>query len=408
MISVRILRDLGPGALVAAAFIGPGTVTVCTLAGANFGYALLWALLFATTATIVFQEMAGRLGTIAQQGLGEALRRSLVTSIWKWPVFILIVIALYAGNAAYEAGNLSGAALGIEAITGSPSRRAFNITVLCISSVAGAVLWRGSYRQVEKLLIGLVLFMGVSFVGTFAVSQPDLLEMARGLFTPRIPDGSLLMIVALIGTTVVPYNLFLHASAAKQRWQGSGDLAAARADSIISIGLGGLVAILIVSTASAGLFAHGLAADSVADMAVQLQPLFGPLSRYLLGAGMLAAGLSSALTAPMATAYAVTEIFPSNSAAKSVHFRLIALSVLGVGTLFAISGIKPLTIILSAQFANGLLLPVIVAFLLYTMNQRAILGKHVNGTIANVLGASVFLVSLGLGVRLILSSIAVL
>lgn len=406
MISLRLLRDLGPGALVAAAFIGPGTVTVCTLAGANFGYALLWALLFATLATIVFQEMAGRLGTIAQLGLGEALRASLATSVWKWPIFTLILIALYAGNAAYEAGNLSGAALGVEAITGAPSALAFNLTVLCIAGVAATVLWRGSYRQVEKLLIGLVLFMGVSFIGAFAVSKPDLLALARGLLSPRIPDGSLMMIVALIGTTVVPYNLFLHASAAKLRWQGSGDLAAARADSIISIGLGGLVAILIVSTASAGLFAHGLAADSVADMAVQLQPLFGPMSRYLLGAGMLAAGLSSALTAPMATAYAVTEIFPASPSSKSVRFRLIALSVLGVGTVFAISGIKPLTIILSAQFANGLLLPIIAAFLLYTMNQRAILGKHANGVIANLLGAAVFLVSLGLGIRLILRSIA--
>ncbi|MGI9288052.1 MAG: Nramp family divalent metal transporter [Pseudomonadales bacterium] len=405
MISIRFLRDLGPGTLVAAAFIGPGTVTVCTLAGANFGYALLWALLFATTATIVFQEMAGRLGTIAQRGLGEALREALETSVWKWPVFVLIVVALYAGNAAYEAGNLSGAALGVEAIVGASSS-VFSVTVLVIAVVAALALWFGSYRQVEKLLIGLVLFMGLSFVGTFAVSKPDLWALARGLLVPSIPDGSLVVIIALIGTTVVPYNLFLHASAARLRWQGSSDLDVARTDTIVSIGIGGLVAMLIVSTASAGLFAHGLAADSVAAMAIQLEPLFGRLSRYLLGAGLLAAGLSSALTAPMATAYAVSEIFPPNSTSKSAYFRAIALSVLAVGTLFAISGIKPMTIIITAQFANGLLLPIIAAFLLYAMNKRAILGEHANGAIANTLGAGVFLVSLGLGFRLILRSIA--
>ncbi|MCV6605401.1 MAG: divalent metal cation transporter, partial [Porticoccaceae bacterium] len=116
------LRNLGPGVLVAAAFIGPGTVTACTVAGASFGYALLWALLFATLATIVLQEMSARLGTITQKGMGEVLLDGLRHSPFKWPLFGLILVALYAGNAAYEGGNLAGAALGIEAIFGSSSQ----------------------------------------------------------------------------------------------------------------------------------------------------------------------------------------------------------------------------------------------------------------------------------------------
>lgn len=408
MFFLRFLRNLGPGTLVAAAFIGPGTVTACTLAGAEFGYVLLWALLFATVATIVFQEMAARLGTITQKGLGEVLSETLSGSVWKWPIFLLIVVALYAGNAAYEAGNLAGAALGVQAISGA-STSVFNISTLCIAGVAAVILWRGTYRQFEKLLIALVLLMGLSFIGAFAVSQPDLAALARGLVVPQVPDGSLLMIIALIGTTVVPYNLFLHASAARLRWRGSGDLSAARADAIISIGLGGLIAILIVATASAGLFAHGLQADSVGDMATQLEPLFGPFSRYLLGAGLLAAGLSSALTAPLATAYAVSELFASGgSADKRRYFRPLALSVLLIGAVCAVSGIKPLTIIVGAQFANGLLLPIIAAFLLYAMNQRAVLGRHANGTFANVLGAGVFLVALGLGMRSVIASLVAL
>ena len=298
MPSLNFIKNVGPGALVAAAFIGPGTVTVCTLAGANFGYVLLWALLFATIATIIFQEMSGRLGTIAQKGLGEALRESLQHSIWRWPLFGLIALALYGGNAAYEAGNLSGAALGVSAILSGPSDASFTWTILSIATVAGLALWRGSYRQVERLLMVLVLFMGVAFIGTFVVSQPDLSAFAHGLFTPTLPDDSLITVVALIGTTVVPYNLFLHASAAKARWQGEADLPAARADSVISIGLGGLVAMFIVSTAAASLFSRGLGASSAADMAIQLEPLFGSFSKYLLGAGLLAAGLSSSLNYP--------------------------------------------------------------------------------------------------------------
>lgn len=400
----KALKAIGPGALVAAAFIGPGTVTACTLAGAEFGYALLWALVFATIATIVFQEMAGRLGVAARRGLGQALRQMLSGSPWRWPLYALILVALYAGNAAYEAGNLSGAALGAEAVLGGVA--SFDATVVAISVLAAIALIRGTYRQLERLLIGLVALMAIAFVGTFAVTRPDLTAMLRGLLVPRIPDGGLVMVLALIGTTVVPYNLFLHASAAKARWAGTTDLSAVRADTVLSVGVGGLVSLLIVSTAAASLFVQGLAANSAADMAVQLEPLFGSVAKYLLGIGLLAAGFSSALTAPLATAFALTELTGSQGARRRFAFRVVAISVLLIGCIFALSGIQPITIILSAQFANGLLLPIIAAFLLYAMNDRGLLGEHVNGRMANILGGLVFLVSIGLGLRLVLSALS--
>lgn len=403
---LKFLKEIGPGALVAAAFVGPGTVTVCTLAGADFGYTLLWALVFATVATIVLQEMAGRLGAAARSGLGQALRSTLAGSAWRWPLYALVMVALCAGNAAYEAGNLSGAALGAEALLGAGV--SFEAAVVAVTLLAAVALVRGTYRQLERLLVGLVVLMAIAFIGTFAVMRPDLTDMLRGLLVPQIPEGGLIMVLALIGTTVVPYNLFLHASAAKARWSGAADLAVVRIDTVLSIGVGGLVSIVIVSTASASLFAQGLAARNAADMAVQLEPLFGSVAKYLLGTGLLAAGFSSALTAPLATAFAVTELTGSDGSRRSLAFRAVALSVLAIGCVFALSGIQPITIILSAQFANGLLLPIIAAFLLYTMNDRRLLGEHVNGRVANVLGSLVFLVSLGLGTRLILGALDLL
>lgn len=401
------LKEFGPGALVAAAFIGPGTVTTATLAGANFGYALLWALVFATLATIILQEMAARFGTITQIGLGQALRDRLTTSLWRWPVFALIMVAIYFGNAAYQAGNLSGAALGVEAIIGV-GKHGFRIAVLCISLLAGIVLWRGSYKLIEKTLIALVLFMGLAFVATFFVVRPDLSGMMRGLLVPGIPEGSLLTIIALIGTTVVPYNLFLHASAAKSKWKGKEKLSAARTDTIAAIGLGGLITILIVSTAAASMFARGLSVSSASDMALQFEPLFGASSRYLMGLGFFAAGLSSSITAPLATAYAISEIMGMEGGATAPRFHAISLSVLVFGTIVALTGIKPITIILSAQFANGLLLPLIAAFLLFAMNQRDLLGEHANGWKANLAGSVVLLIALGLGIRMIARSLGML
>ena len=171
------------------------------------------------------------------------------------------------------------------------------------------------------------------------------------------------------------------------------------------MGVGGLVSLFIVSTASASLFAQGIGARNAADMAVQLEPLFGSIAKYLLGVGLLAAGFSSALTAPLATAFAVTELVKPQETLRQLVFRGIALSVLVIGCTFALSGIQPITIILSAQFANGLLLPIIAAFLLYTMNDRRLLGEHVNGRTANALGGLVFLISLALGVWLVIGAL---
>lgn len=402
---LKRLKNIGPGALVAAAFIGPGTVTACTLAGAKFGYALLWALLFATVATIILQEMAARLGTITQKGLGEALREGLEGSIWKWPLFLLIIVALYLGNAAYEAGNLSGAALGIEAIGAGSGQIVFRVSVITITLIAGFILWRGNYRQIERILLALVILMGFAFIITFFVVSPDLSALMKGLVVPSIPSGALFTVIALIGTTVVPYNLFLHASAAKARWQGEQNLADARTDTMVAISLGGLIAILIVSTAAASIFSAGLSVSSASDMAVQFEPLFGKFSSYLLGVGFFAAGLSSSITAPLATAYAMSEILGFNQQSDTVKFRAISLSVLLVGAILSMTGIKPLTIILSAQFANGLLLPVIAAFLLFTMNRKALLGKYANGLIANILGGAVLIIASGLGLRLVAKSL---
>jgi Mn2+/Fe2+ NRAMP family transporter len=398
------MKNIGPGALVSAAFIGPGTVTACTLAGANYGYVLLWALLFATVATIILQEMSARLGLVTQQGLGQNLRTLLQHSFWKWPLFGLIVVALYLGNAAYEAGNLSGAALGLNAII-QANDSIYNLAVLVMAGLAASLLWFGSYRHIEKILLVLVLLMATAFILTFILVKPDMSALFEGLLRPNLPEGSLLTVIALIGTTIVPYNLFLHASAVKSKWQSVEDLGRARTDTAISIGLGGLITILIASTAAASMFSRQLPVTGVADMAQQLEPLFGGFSTIMLGLGLFAAGLSSALTAPLATSYAMTEILGIKAGPNSMVFRVVAISVISIGAGLSLTGIKPLTVIVAAQFANGLLLPIIAVFLLYAMNQKRLLGQYTNSWMVNLLGLSVLLITAGLGLRLVLKAL---
>jgi NRAMP (natural resistance-associated macrophage protein)-like metal ion transporter len=397
--------SFGPGALVAAAFIGPGTVTACTLAGANFGFALVWALVFATVATIILQEMTVRLGILGGSGLGEALVAPGTPVILKWGAILLVLAALALGNAAYEAGNITGGALGLRAILGE-GEGVQRAAALVTGLLAAIVLAVGRYKTLERFLIGLVILMSLAFAASLLLVRPDIGAMIHGL-RPTLPDGSLLTAMALIGTTIVPYNLFLHAAAVRERWKDNTEagLAAAIADTRVSVGLGGLISILVLSTAAASLFGAGIVIGSGADMAIALEPAYGPAARILVGAGLCAAGLSSAITAPLATAYAICEV--TGRPKTGWVFKGVALTVVAIGLGVALLGIRPVELILVAQVANGLLLPVVATFLLITMNRKSVLGAHTNGPLRNVLGLLVVLIAAFLGLRLILRALGI-
>lgn len=394
--SSAFMRKFGPGLLVTAAFIGPGTITTASSAGANFGFALLWALLFSLFATIILQEMAARLGLVTREGLAEAMRAYSQNPLFGRAAVLLVVAAVGAGNAAYEAGNIAGAALALELV--SPLGSGFWATLIGIS--AGLLLFSGRYRILESALVFLVLVMSTVFLLTAWMVAPSPIAILDGMFRPRLPEGSVMTVIALIGTTVVPYNLFLHANAVREKWPATLDLEQSlkesRLDTGLSISLGGLVTLAILSTAAAAFFQTGLAfsGDSIA---LQLEPLLGPSSRYVFAAGLFAGGLTSAITAPLAAAFAVCGALGWRSELSAPGFRLVWLFVLATGTVFAALGSQPLAAILFAQVANGFLLPIVAIFLLVVMNQRQRLGEHVNGPVANTLGAFVVLVALGLG-----------
>lgn len=395
------LRNVGPGAMVAAAFIGPGTVTTATVAGVETGVSLLWALLFSVIATIVLQEMAARLGLVTGRGLGEAVRDRFEIP-WRRAVAVLLVLAAIGiGNAAYQTGNLLGGSLGLEALFGGGAR----LWAVLLSGVAFLLLWAGSYRLVERAMVALVSLMAVVFVATAALLLPSADELLGGLLVPRLPpDGSgLLLAVGLVGTTVVPYNLFLHASSVRERWSGPGSLAAARLDTVLSVFLGGLVSMAVVITA-AGAIGAGEIQDA-ADMAVQLEPLLGSWARAFFAVGLLAAGLSSAVTAPLAAAYATAGVLGWERDVKSPRFRAVWVSVLLVGTGFAVIGLRPVPAILFAQVANGILLPAVAGFLYLTVNDRSRMGERANGPWMNLAGGLVVLVALALGVRALVSAL---
>ncbi len=395
------LRSVGPGAMVAAAFIGPGTVTTATVAGVETGVSLLWALLFSVVATVVLQEMAARLGLVTGLGLGEAIRGRFHRPWRRAAAALLVVGAIGVGNAAYQTGNLLGGSLGLEALFGGGASR----WALLLSGVAFVLLWAGNYRLVERTLVGLVSLMAVVFVATAALLLPPAGELLTGLLVPRLPSdrSGLLLTLGLVGTTVVPYNLFLHASSVRERWSGPESLPDARMDTVLSVALGGLVSMAVVVTASGAI--HGGEIENAADMAVQLEPLLGSWARGFFAVGLLAAGLTSAVTAPLAAAYATAGVLGWERDVRGPRFRAVWMTVLLVGTVFAVVGLRPVPAILFAQVANGVLLPAVAAFLYLSVNDRSRMGDSANGLWMNLAGGLVVLVALGLGIRALVSAL---
>ncbi|MGB1092723.1 MAG: Nramp family divalent metal transporter, partial [Oceanobacter sp.] len=295
---LKRLRKVGPGAMVAAAFIGPGTVTTASVAGAQFGTALLWAVVFSIIATLVMQEMSARLGIVSRMSLGEALRSRFSNPAARLVVALLVIGAIGVGAAAYESGNILGGASGLETLTGVSVR----VWAIAMGAVAAVLLWIGRYQALEKVLVALVGLMALCFLSSAILVRPPLFEILQGL-VPKAEENSLWLVTGLIGTTVVGYNLFLHSASVRARWGGPEDLSECRFDLTFSILVGGIVTMAILLTAAA-VFPLGTQINNVATMVTQIEPVAGEYARVLFSLGLFTAGFTSAITAPLAAAYA--------------------------------------------------------------------------------------------------------
>ena len=375
---------------IAAAFIGPGTVTAAASAGADAGTALLWAVVFSGIATFTLQEFAGRLSVATGDDLPTILRRRYPTGFARIATLILIGGAILLGCAAYEAGNILGGAAG--AMLALPWSK--EAVTLILAAIAAALLLSGSPQGVARTMAIFVALMGAGFLAVAISLAPPLASLVAGLVpTPGFGDDSvaLLGVLALVGTTVVPYNLFLGAALA--RGQGLNEM---RFGLAVAVGFGLLITagILVVGTSLTGEFSF----DALGDvLAVEL----GGWARTGFGIGLLAAGVSSAVTAPLAAALTARGLFgaPDDAhwQASGWRFRSVWLVILIIGVGFGLADIRPTPAILTAQAFNGVLLPLVALFLLAAMNDGALLGENANGPVANAFGLLVVGVATMLG-----------
>ena len=373
--------------MVAAAFIGPGTITTASVAGATTGITLIWAIVFSVLATVLLQELAVRSALTTDRDLASLIKGFGAGRWWGTPLLLLIILAVGVGNAAYQSGNLSGAGIGLSTALGIDSA----IVVLLCAIAAAILIVINRYRWLERILVVLVAMMGVLFSALAILLAPLLSVQSEGRLLPDFSSTNLTLVLALIGTTVVPYNLFLHATAARQRWQGCSvgvALSGARWESCVAIFFGGATTVAIVVVAAA--LVPGTSDQSplnavISAIEVQL-PGWGAI---VLGIGLFAAGLTSAIAAPVAAGWTICGAMGWSVDPDSSSFKIVALTVVLIGSFFALVTTRPAALIVTAQVTNALLLPLIALVLMMVANSALLPSGYRNSVMLNTLAAVV-------------------
>ncbi|MBX2914429.1 MAG: divalent metal cation transporter [Cyclobacteriaceae bacterium] len=345
------IRSVVLWSLISAAFIGPGTITTAVTAGASFQLSLLWAVVFATVACLVLQEVSARIIISSGLTFGECIAKVFKLGWIKW----LVAIPVLLGCAAYEAGNILGAVSGLSLLTSVHTK----LLTFIISIAAATVLWRSGYKLISNLMILLVLTMAVAFAVLALKSNFTFPELIKASVIPDLPNGSEWIALALVGTTIVPYNIFMGSAISK----GS-TISLMRIGLVISVIIGGLITTFILLAGTvAGSF------TSFPALAETLQTDIGSWAAWALGIGLFAAGFSSAITSPYAASLIASTVLRSQN---KNHTRLVWIIVLVTGFGFGISGVKPIPVILAVQALNGFVLPLLTYFLIRMVNDTSL------------------------------------
>lgn len=385
------IKSAGPAAIVTSAFIGPGTITTTTNAGVEFGYALLWAIVFSGISLIIIMNMASRIATIGNKNIIEASLDLLPHSnVWK--IFIIGLFAAVMGLTAlgFEAGNLIGATTGFADIFNMPT----SIAALIMGLVTLAAIVFTTPKVIETIMQIFVAVMGIIFVVTAIIVAPNLGEVLKG-FIPSVPSGSIVNTVALIGTTIIGINLVFHSVASADKWSSEEDLEDSYFDTNMNVSLGVLMTVALLITTSAVLFQTGTVVDSPLVFSKSLEPILGSAARIFGSVGLVFAGLSSSIATPYMTGVIFGKLFGWNDENEK-RVKIVASIAVIVGTLFAMFGARPTQIILFAQATSGVFLPSITILFIIAANSKS-LGKFKNNAFQNLLGLISVLVTTGLG-----------
>ena len=398
---VRYLAILGPGIIAAVAGDDAGGIATYASAGAQYGYATLWVIVVITICLLIVQEMVTRMGAVTGKGLSDLIRERFGV---RWTAFAMLTLLV--ANAATIVSEFAGIAAALEL---------FGVTKYISVPLVAVMMWwlvtKGSYRRIERVFL-LMTTAFLAYIISAFLAKPDWAQVARNTVIPSItPDSAyLVLIMALIGTTITPYMQIFQQSAIVEKGVTVQDYDAARTDMVTGVLLSDLIAYFIIIATAATLYVNGIQIETAADAAIALEPLAGPYAKILFAVGLLGASVLAAGVLPLATSFSVCEAFGWQSGLDEdfTHARIfysLFTGLLILGALVTlIPGLPLFQLLVLVQVINGLLLPIELVFIMRLVNDRDIMGNHVNGRVFN-LGAWATTIGIGaLSVSLIIIS----
>jgi Mn2+/Fe2+ NRAMP family transporter len=392
-----LLSVIGPGVIAASAGNDSGGISTYSQAGAKYGYEMLWMMMLMTFSLVIIQEMAGRMGAVTGKGFAALIRERFGVR----PTFFAMLMLL-ASNAATSVAEFAGIAAAMEL---------FGVSRYISVPVAAVVVWllvvRGSFRNVEKVLLGLSLVF-VSYIITAFAAKPDWLVVGRALVTPsvRFDGGFFALAVALTGTTVAPWMQFFVQSNIVDKGTSIKEWALAKWDVIAGAVSANLVAIFIIVTTATVLHPKGIVITEASKAAIALTPLVGKYATVLFAIGLLAASLLAACVLPLTAGYSICEAFGWEAGvdrkfSEAPIFIGIYTFVIFVGAaLILIPGANLIAVMILSQVINGMMLPFLLIFMMIIINDKRIMGRYVNGRVFN--GIAWLTIAAAIGLTLVL------
>lgn len=369
-------KYIGPGLLVTVGFIDPGNWASNFAAGADFGYSLLWVITLSTIMLIVLQHNVAHLGIVTGLCLSEAATK--YTPKWvSRPILGTAVLASISTSLA----EILGGAIALEML--------FHIPIIWGALLTTAfviiMLFTNSYKRIERAIIAFVSVIGLSFLYELFLVEIDWPQAARSWVVPSIPQGSLLVIMSVLGAVVMPHNLFLHSEVVQSREYNKQDDASIRKllkyefyDTLFSMGVGWAINSAMILLAAATFFANGVKVEELQQAQSLLEPLLGSQAALVFALALLMAGISSTVTSGMAAGSIFAGMFGESYHVKDIHSRVGILLSLGVALVVILFIDNPFQGLIFSQMVLSIQLPFTIFLQVWLTSSRRVMGPYVN------------------------------
>ncbi|MBP8598643.1 MAG: Nramp family divalent metal transporter [Selenomonas sp.] len=395
----QILRYIGPGILITVGFIDPGNWASNMAAGAQYGYNLLWIVTLSTIMLIFLQHNVAHLGIVTGKCLSEAATEYLPVKLSR---FVLITAVLASISTALA--EILGGGIAISILTGMP----ITISSACAALLCFFLLWSNSYRKLEKIIIAFVSIIGFSFIAELSLVDVDWGTAAWNAVVPSIPDGSIPIIMSILGAVVMPHNLFLHSEIIQSRQWNLEDETVIKTqlkyeflDTLLSMGIGWMINSAMVLVAAAVFFTNAVNVEDIQQAQVMLEPLLGKGAALIFAFALLFSGIASTTTAGMAGGSIYAGIFGEAYDIKDYHsWHGVAITYL-VAWLLILVITDPFQGLIYSQIALSIQLPITVFLQIYLTSSKRVMGKYANTYLQKSILAVIALVITGLNILLL-------